>query len=110
MLQRFSRTLLLILILPACETDRSAELEAEINKRVNQARKQYTEACNNRTMARAEKLADSLLLVEARQNVNDSLRNRLPGKPLPPAAVVPLDSSEVAPLFPEKTSKPSQQF
>jgi hypothetical protein len=100
MLTRYFLFCLLAAVLcHACEVDRSAELQVEINKRVDRARKQYQESCMTKTLQNAEKLADSLLISEAKLTVNDSLRNRMPYKPLQPAAVAPIDSLKVAPLF-----------
>jgi hypothetical protein len=90
---------LVITFLLACNPDRTAEMQEEITRRVERERKVYGEACKTKIMLSAEALADSLLLTEAKLQVNDSLRNRLPYKPLPPAEVAPIDTAVVKPLF-----------
>jgi hypothetical protein len=92
----------LLILAQACNLDRTAEVQEEITRRVERERKVYSEACRNKIMLSAEALADSLLLTEAKLQVNDSLRNRLPYKPLPPAEVAPIDTAVVKPLFEQK--------
>jgi hypothetical protein len=94
----FCMTMAISLIV-GCESDRSAEMQAEIDKRVGRAKKQFEETCLNNTLRSAEAMADSLLLTEAKAMVNDSMRSHLPYKPLPPATVAPIDSLKVQPLF-----------
>jgi hypothetical protein len=83
----------------ACQNDRSAEINAEILRRVQRSEKQYRLDCTQRMFQEAEQIADSLLLAEAKLSLNDSMRNRAPYKPLPPAVLSPIDSLEVKPLF-----------
>ncbi|MBK9336014.1 MAG: hypothetical protein IPM98_05305 [Lewinellaceae bacterium] len=90
---------LLFLALFACGGNKERIVQEKIAERVSEFRKKETERCRAALLADAGRIADSLLLYEALGEVNDSLRNRLPFKPVKPAHIAPMDSLPVKPIF-----------
>jgi hypothetical protein len=57
--------------------------------------------CLEALLQTAEHTVDSLLLSEAQNTLNDSLSRLRPGRPFQPAAILPIDSLMVKPIFDE---------
>lgn len=91
--------LVLLLALFACGGNKERIVQEKIAERVSDFRKKETEKCQATLLADAERIVDSLLLYGALEEVNDSLRNRHPFKPVKPAHIAPMDSLPVKPIF-----------
>lgn len=89
----------MLLTVCACGSDTEAIVRTKVNERVGEFRAKRLAECEARLLARAEKMADSLLIQEAINALNDSLARSRPGRPDRPPAVPPLDSTPVKPLF-----------
>lgn len=72
----------------------------KVQERVEAFRKKRTEACRESLLQEAERTVDSLLLTAAQQELNDSLTRLRPGRPFQPAAIPPIDSLGISPIFP----------
>lgn len=83
----------------SCKRSKERIIREKVDERVADFRKKETAKCRTALLIEAEKIADSLLLYEALQEVTDSLKQLRPFKPLPPAAIPPLDSAAVKPIF-----------
>lgn len=90
---------IVLLMISSCNRNKERIIRAKVDERVADFRKKEMAKCRVALMIEAEKIADSLLLYEALQEVNDSLKQLRPFKPLPPAAIPPLDSAAVKPIF-----------
>lgn len=82
-----------------CGSDKERIVAEKVAERVAEFRKRETEKCRQTLLAEAERLVDSLLLAEAMTEVLDSLRNKVPPKPVKPPMLPPWDSSPVRPIF-----------
>ncbi|HNE29686.1 MAG TPA: hypothetical protein PLW66_10985 [Saprospiraceae bacterium] len=97
---RYLGALLLMLLTGwACGPDTETIVQTKVAERVGEFRAKRQAECQLRLLTRAEKMADSLLIQEAIDDLNDSLARSRPGRPDRPAAVPPIDSSSVKPLF-----------
>lgn len=88
-----------ILAISACSRNKERIIREKVAERVSDFRKKELAKCRTGLLVDAEKIVDSLLLYEALQEVNDSLRQKRPFRPLPPIAIPPIDSSAVKPIF-----------
>lgn len=88
-----------ILLVVSCSRSKERIIREKVDERVSDFRKKETAKCQARLLKEAEQIADSLLLQEALQEVNDSLRQMRPFKPLPPPAIPPIDSAAIKPIF-----------
>ncbi|MCK6691113.1 MAG: hypothetical protein L6Q97_03305 [Thermoanaerobaculia bacterium] len=86
-------------MIASCKRGRERIIREKVDERVSDFRKKETAKCRAALLTEAEKIADSLLLYEALQEVTDSLKQLRPFKPLPPATIPPLDSAAVKPIF-----------
>lgn len=82
-----------------CGSDKERIVAEKVAERVAEFRKRETEKCRQALLAEAEHLVDSLLLAEAMLEVSDSLRNRVPPRPIKPPLLPPWDSTPVRPIF-----------
>lgn len=88
-----------LLFLLGCGADTHAIVEAKVAERVDADRTKRIAECEATLLAKAEKIADSLLIQEAINALNDSLARSRPGRPYRPPAIPPIDSAPVHPLF-----------
>lgn len=88
-----------MLALSACSRNKERIIREKVAERVSDFRKKELAKCRAVMLVDAEKMVDSLLLYEALREVNDSLRQKRPFRPLPPVAIPPIDSSAVKPIF-----------
>lgn len=82
-----------------CGRDTEAVVQQSVAERVAAYRIKQEAECRSALLARAEKMADSLLILEAIRDINDSLQRIRPGRPGRPAIIPPIDSAAVKPLF-----------
>ncbi len=103
--------ILLLLLLTACEEDDrnqkavQAMIEEEVNQRLNNYREARMQRCWEDALEEASKQADSILLVEARQNRDTLGKPPKPSKPEKPEIKSVKDSLPVKPLLPAKERK-----
>lgn len=101
------RCCLLLLIsafFSGCQEDRSAIVKQKVQERVEEFRAKQRIACRMALYEKAGRMADSILIAEAKQEVQDSLGRLRPFRPSQPPDVLPIDSARVAPLFMNETS------
>ncbi len=96
---RWVAWLLVFTPLAGCEGDTSRVVEEKVREQVGDFRRREEEKCRKALLEEAERIVDSVLLMEAMAEVADSLRNLQPARPVKPPALVPLDSAEVKPIF-----------
>lgn len=89
----------LLLLFSACQHDREALVQRQVQQKVAEFKKKYTAECEDKFLAEAGHLADSVLLAEAKAALADSLARNKPVKPIRPPAIPPIDSSIVKPIF-----------
>ncbi|MCC7505533.1 MAG: hypothetical protein IT259_09535 [Saprospiraceae bacterium] len=87
------------LLSAACGRDTDKLVQAKVAERVNEYSAKRIAECERNLLARAEKIADSLLIQEAIDDLNDSLARSRPGRPDRPAPIPPIDSTPVKPIF-----------
>ena len=90
---------IVLLLVSSCKQSKERIIREKVAERVTDFRKKETAKCRAVMLIEAEKTADSLLLYEALREVNDSLKQLRPFKPLPPAAIPPIDSAALKPIF-----------
>lgn len=83
----------------SCGQDTEALVQTKVAERVNAYRAKRIADCESALLAKAEKMADSLLILDAVNALNDSLARSRPGRPFHPPAIPPIDSAPVKPLF-----------
>ena len=83
----------------ACSGNKERIVQEKVAEQVAEYRKKEAPKCRAALLAEAGRIADSLLLYEALAEVNDSLRNRHPFRPVKPPGIPPIDSAAVKPLF-----------
>jgi hypothetical protein len=81
-----------------CGTDKETIIQKKVAERVAEFRTKKRQECTTALLADAEKIVDSLLLDEAKQQLNDSLMRTRPSRPVQPADIPAIDSSAVAPI------------
>lgn len=74
-------------------------MQETVAQRVADFRKKETAKCRTELLVQAEHIVDSLLLHEALSDVQDSLKQLRPFKPVPPATIAPIDSLKIKPIF-----------
>ncbi len=84
--------------LMGCGPDKEEIIQKKISERVTEFRTKKSKECIDGLLADAEKIVDSLLLEEAKQQLNDSLMRMRPSRPLQPVDVPAIDSATVAPI------------
>jgi hypothetical protein len=96
-----STALLIILALAgiACSKKKERLVQETIAERVADFEKKEKAKCREALLEEAEQIVDSLLLYEALAEVQDSLKQLRPFKPLPPIAIPPIDSLRIKPIF-----------
>jgi hypothetical protein len=77
-------------------------VEAEIQKRVDEYRNKRTLDCYNLAYEKANKLADSLVVVHMTATDTVGFEAQKPIKPIKPDFKSPLDTVEVKPLLPKQ--------
>jgi hypothetical protein len=87
-----------------CQEDRSAMVRQKVQERVAEFREKQRVACRMALYEKAGRMADSILIAEAKQEVQDSLGRLRPFRPSQPPDVPPVDSARVAPLFMREAS------
>lgn len=87
-----------------CQEDRSAIVRQKVQERVEEFRGKQRIACRTALYEKAGRMADSILIAEARQEIQDSLARLRPFRPSQPPDVPPVDSARVAPLFMREAS------
>lgn len=93
-------SLLFAACLAGCAQGQDNLIRQLVEEKVRAFRERELAACRQRLLEDAERLADSLLLEEARADVLDSLNRTRPLRPPPPAPLDPIDSATVHPIFP----------
>jgi len=93
------KILFIFLPLSACGPVQEEIIQEQVTQRTTDFRKKYTAECLAKFLVEAERLADSSLLADAKAGLLDSLALHKPGKPVQPAAIPPIDTVEVKPLF-----------
>ncbi len=101
----FPRFVVLIILVASgiwatgCGPDKNTIIRDTVQERTEKFRKRELANCRQELLKEAERKADSLLLAEAQAAIRDSTRNRLPVKPQAPPPLLPIDSSQVKPIF-----------
>ncbi len=93
----------MLFALSACGSDKEVIINQKVKERVNAFRVKKNTECQFLLLAEAEQIVDSLLLAEAKMELNDSLTLR-PVKPVKPAPLPPIDSLPVQPIFEQASS------
>lgn len=88
-----------VVTMGACGERREAIIQAKVAERVTDFREKQWAKCRESLLREAERMADSLILADAQAALRDSLLRQRPSKPLPPAALPPIDSAPVRPIF-----------
>ncbi|MCB9316275.1 MAG: hypothetical protein H6569_09065 [Lewinellaceae bacterium] len=83
----------------SCSRKKERLVQETVAQRVAEFRKKETAKCRAELLADAERVVDSLLLYEALSDVQDSLKQLRPFKPVPPPAIAPIDSLKIKPIF-----------
>ena len=86
----------------ACEKDKSGIVQEKVEEQMAPIRKRKLAECQMALLREASKMADSILLNDARTALQDSLARSKPTQPPKPVAIAPIDSLAVAPIFPKK--------
>ena len=79
-------------------------VQQELDKRLEEYRKEHWLICQKRALEQASLEVDSLVIVWAKANRDTLDRPSKPEKPLVPERLIPKDSTPVAPLFNGKDS------
>lgn len=90
---------MLLLSLAACNQDKKALIAEKVAERTVAYRIKKMSECRNTMIQEASVMVDSLLLMEARMQLNDSLSRSKPSKPFKPTPVPPIDTQSVQPIF-----------
>lgn len=96
--------LLISAFFSSCQEDRSAIVKQKVQERVEEFRAKQRIACRMALYEKAGRMADSVLIAEAKLEVQDSLGRLRPFRPSQPPDVLPIDSARVGPLFMNKAS------
>jgi hypothetical protein len=96
--------LFLVIGIPAgtllsCANDKRETIMQKASERTLTYRLKKTAECRNTLLREASSIVDSLLLTEARLQMNDSLARARPFKPAKPVSILPIDSQIVQPFF-----------
>lgn len=88
----------------ACGPDKEMIISNKVSEKISSFRKKQANECTSILLAEAEKIVDSLLLVQAKQELSDSLLMARPPKPPKPAPIPAIDSLAVQPIFQQASS------
>lgn len=88
----------------SCNRDNQAVIGQKVAEKVQAFRDKKNRECRASLLAEAEQIADSLLLAEAKMQLEDSLVRFRPTRPVKPAPVPPIDSLSVQPIFKQASS------
>lgn len=94
----------LSVVFSGCQEDRPAIVRLKVQERVQEFREKQLVACRAAVYEKAGRMADSILIAEAKQEVQDSLGRLRPFRPSQPPDVPPVDTARVAPLFMREAS------
>jgi hypothetical protein len=83
----------------SCSRKKERLVQETVAQRVAAFREKETAKCRAELLVQAEQIVDSLLLHEALSDVQDSLKQLRPFKPVPPAVIAPIDSLKIKPIF-----------
>ena len=98
-LQIMRRLLLPILLFISCSPNQERIVQAKVEEKIKDFVKKKQLECRSALLYEAEKKVDSMLLAEARAELQDSLNRSKPISPAPPPIVPPIDSLEIKPIF-----------
>lgn len=87
-----------------CGPDKEIIIQAKVKERLTAFREKKNAECRAELLAEAEKIVDSLLLVEAKMELGDSLARLRPFKPPKPSPLPPIDTLPVQPIFESASS------
>ncbi len=90
---------LCLLLQASCSGDNEVIVQEKVAERVMVFKAKKRAECLETLLQTAEHMVDSLLLTEAQNALNDSLARLRPGRPFQPAAILPIDSLTVKPIF-----------
>jgi hypothetical protein len=93
------RLLFPLLLLASCSPDQERIVQAKVEEKIKDFVKKKQLECRSSLLYEAEKKVDSMLLAEARLELQDSLNRTKPIPPAEPPIVPPLDSLEIKPIF-----------
>ena len=79
-------------------------IREKVAEKVQAFKDKKNRECRASMLAEAEQIADSLLLAEAKMEMEDSLVRFRPTRPVKPAQVPPIDSLTVQPVFKQASS------
>lgn len=88
-----------LLLWAACSEDKDRVIAQKVQERVDEFKKKKMQECREALLQKAESRVDSILLTEARQELQDSLSAGRPSRPVQPPLVPAIDSLAVKPLF-----------
>ena len=83
----------------SCNQDNETLVQQKVAERVDDFKAKKSLECRETLLQTAEHTVDSILLTEAQNALNDSLSRLRPGRPYQPAAILPIDSLTVKPIF-----------
>jgi hypothetical protein len=86
-------------IFSRCGAKKEEIIAEKVAERVDEFRKEKTMECRTQLLQNAEKIVDSLLLLEATNSVQDSLARLRPSRPVKPADIPAIDSQGIKPVF-----------
>lgn len=81
------------------EAERQAYIQKEAEAKIAQFRRDVMQQCYNKALEKASLLADSILIIEARLELDTAGRPPKPAKPEKPVLKTLLDSTDIKPLF-----------
>lgn len=81
------------------EAERQAFIQKEALAKIESFRHDVMQQCYNKALEKASHLADSILILEARMELDTTGRPPKPLKPEKPVLKTLLDSTEIKPLF-----------
>lgn len=96
--------LFFFLVSSGCQEDKSVVVRQKVEERVAEFREKQRMACRLSLYEKAGRMADSILIAEAKQEIQDSLGRLRPFRPSQPPDVPPVDTARVAPLFMREAS------
>lgn len=89
----------LLLLVWSCKKNNEELIVQKVSEAVAAAKSKKAVECRENVLAEAEKIVDSLLLLEAKSSLGDSLANLKPSKPPKPVPIPPVDTAEVRQIF-----------
>ena len=104
---------LILIAVSACEGEtnrlegRQAAIEQEVARKLETFRKIKEQNCRDEVLTAASLIADSLIIANARMQLDTTFKPPKPFKPEQPTLQTLIDSVPVKPLFKEKPKKDS---